>query len=156
MKIGWGVVVSSVLALALAACGSPPGPPERVSYQNTIRGLVEKRCAKCHGPKSPTMAEFDKDKEGFKAKDLGPRYDTYENLLVVVNGDDTGALMRRLDDGANTKDGKPGNMNEHLGETPAERAANLAIFKRWVGGWTLKRKAEITEAERKAILAPRD
>ncbi len=80
--------------------------------------------------------------------------DTYENLMIFVNGPDTGALMRRLDDGTHTKKGKPGNMYEMLGEDPAERAANLTIFKRWVGGWTLKRASFITDAERAAIRAP--
>jgi hypothetical protein len=61
--------------------------------------------------------------------------------------------MRRLDDGKNTKDGKPGNMYLYLGGTDQERAANLSVFKHWVGGWTLKRKADITEEERKAIKA---
>jgi hypothetical protein len=129
---------------------------EKVSYRNTIAALVEKNCGECHGPKSPSMEEFDKDKEGFKKKDLGPRYDTYEHLMVVVNGEDLGALMRRLDDGKNTKDGKPGNMHKHLGETPEERAKNLETFKRWIGGWTLKRKNDVSDAERAAILAPRE
>jgi mono/diheme cytochrome c family protein len=145
-----------LLAALSAACSAQDPAPERVTYANRIRALVEKQCGECHGPKSPTMAEFDKDKERYKKDDLGPRYDTYENLLVVVNGSDTGALMRRLDDGANTKDGKPGNMNKHLGDDDARRKANLALFKRWVGGWTLKRSAEISEAERKAILAPKE
>lgn len=145
-----------ILGMSTAACGGTSKVPERVTYDNTIRSLVEKRCGDCHGPKSPTMTEFDKAKAAFKEKELGPRYDSYEHLMVVVNGADLGALMRRLDDGANTKDGKPGNMHEHLGETPPERAANLAIVKRWVGGWTLKRKAEVSDAERAAILAPRN
>ena len=127
-----------------------------VTYKGAIEALVTKRCGECHGPKSPSMEEFDKNKQAFKDKDLGPRYDTYEHLMVVVNGADLGALMRRLDDGKNTKDGKPGNMHKHLGENDAERAANLALFKRWVGGWTLKRKNEVSEEERKAILAPRE
>jgi len=70
-----------------------------------------------------------------------------------VNGKDTGALMRRLDDGKHTKDGKAGNMYMSLGETDLERAKNLETIKKWVGGWTLKRKAEITEEELKAIKA---
>ena len=149
--------LAMLLPLIVAACAepAPSAAPQAPTYENTIRALVEKRCGDCHGSKSPTMEEFDKNKQAFKDKDLGPRYDTYEHLLVVVNGADLGALMRRLDDGANTKDKKPGNMNKHLGETPEERASNLAIFKRWVGGWTLKRKNEVTDAERAAILAPR-
>ena len=129
------LLLSPVLLLALAACGTPSVAPGRVTYENTIRALVEKKCGDCHGPKSPTMEEFDKAKQAFKDKDLGPRYDTYEHLAVVVNGADLGALMRRLDDGANTKDGKPGNMHEHLGETPAERAATRFLLpRRWERG----------------------
>ncbi len=144
-----------LLLAATSGCGTPASPA-RPTYENAIRVLVEKRCGECHGPKSPTMEEFDKNKQAFKDKDLGPRYDSYENLLVVVNGADLGALMRRLDDGRNTKDGKPGNMYKHLGESAAERAANLDVFQRWVGGWTLKRKAEVSDAERAALLAPRN
>ncbi len=152
MQIRW------ILLLAVTAgCGTSTSPaPARPTYDNAIRGTVQKLCGECHGPKSPTMEEFDKNKQAFKDKDLGPRYDSYENLLVVVNGSDLGALMRRLDDGRNTKDGKPGNMHKHLGESDAERAANLDVFKRWVGGWTLKRKAEVGDAERAGILAPRN
>ena len=84
----------------------------------------------------------------------GPRLDTYPHLLVVVKGSDAGALMRRLDDGKNTKDGKPGNMHAHLGSTDAERGANLETFKKWVGGWTLKRKKELGKEELEAIKAP--
>jgi hypothetical protein len=146
--------------LLLAACGerepATTTATDRVSYDNGVRQLIAKRCAPCHGSSSPTMAQFDADKQRYKDKKLGPRYDSYENLMVVVNGSDTGALMRRLDDGTNTKDGKPGNMYEHLGADDAERAAGLALVKRWIGGWTLKRSAEISEAERTAILAPRD
>lgn len=141
--------MNMLLALALAA-------QEKVTYANTIAKLVEKNCGECHGPKSPTMEEFDKNKQAFKDKDLGPRYDTYEHLRVVVDGADLGALMRRLDDGKNTKDGKPGNMHKHLGETPEERAKNLELFKKWIGGWTLKRKNEVSDEERKAILAPKE
>lgn len=49
--------------------------------------------------------------------------------------------MRRLDDGANTPDKKPGNMYEQLGATDAERKANLALIKAWVGegAWNLQR-----------------
>ena len=48
-------------------------------------------------------------------------------------------MMRRLDDGKGSKDGKPGNMYEHLGATEVERQKNLDIFKAWVGNWSLKR-----------------
>jgi hypothetical protein len=64
--------------------------------------------------------------------------------------------MRRLDDGANTKDGTPGNMYRYLGEDDAQRAANLALFKRWISSWNLKRAKDITEEERKGVIAPRN
>jgi hypothetical protein len=65
--------------------------------------------------------------------------DSYASLAAFVGWPDTGALMRRLDDGANTRDGKPGNMYEHLGGDQVERQRNLALFKAWVGegGWFL-------------------
>ena len=67
--------------------------------------------------------------------------DTYADLIFYVGWPDTGAIMRRLDDGSNTKDGKPGNMYQYLGSTEEERQANLKLFKAWVGeeAWTLKR-----------------
>lgn len=127
---------------------------EAVTYEKDIKGIIAKRCLFCHGPKSPTMEEFDQDKEGYKKSMKGPRLDTYENLMVLVKGSDAGALMRRLDDGKNTKDGKPGNMYTRLGKTDAERAANLEIFKKWVGNWTLKRRKELSKEELEAIKAP--
>ena len=53
-----------------------------------------------------------------------------------------------------TKDGKPGNMNKDLGKTDAEIAKNLALFKAWVGNWTLKRWKEITKEELGGIKVP--
>ena len=63
--------------------------------------------------------------------------------------------MRRLDDGKNAKDGKPGNMYTTLGATEAERQKNLARFKEWIGkdAWTLKRRDAITKEELARIQA---
>ncbi len=149
------VLMVTGLTALLSACSTTPGTTSKVTYDNTIRQIVDARCSNCHGKAAPSMEEFKKDQDGYKAKSLGPRMDTYENLMVMVNGSDTGAMMRRLDDGANTKDNKPGNMHQYLGSNDAERAANLALFKSWIGGWTLKRAKDMTEDERKAILAPR-
>jgi len=44
-------------------------------------------------------------------------------------------------------------MYHHLGKTEAERIENLITIKQWIGGWTLKRKTEITLDELKAIKA---
>ena len=124
-----------------------------VTYEKDVKSIISKRCLLCHGSNAPTIEEFNKDKEGFKQQNKGPRMDTYENLMIFVNGTDTGALMRRLDDGKNTKDGNAGNMYKTLGGTDVERAENLVVIKKWIGGWTLKRNAEITDTERKAIKA---
>ena len=124
-----------------------------VTYEKDVRPVISNRCVSCHGSDAPTIDEFERNKEGFKQQNKGPRMDTYANLMIFVNGKETGALMRRLDDGKSTKDGNPGNMYDALGGTDAERSENLELIKKWVGGWTLKRKAEITEAERKAVKA---
>lgn len=150
------ILVVAGLSTVFAGCSSLPGTSSKVTYDNTIKQLVDRQCAACHGSSAPSMEAFKQDQAGYKAKNLGPRMDTYENLMVMVNGSDTGALMRRLDDGTHTKDNKPGNMHNYLGGTEAERAANLALFKQWVGGWTLKRAKDISGEERKAILAPKN
>ncbi len=73
----------------------------------------------------------------------GPRMDNYADLLFFVGWPDSGALMRRLDDGSSVhaKGGKPGNMYQYLGTTNKERQKNLSLFKAWVGegGWNLNR-----------------
>jgi hypothetical protein len=61
--------------------------------------------------------------------------------------------MRRLDDGKGSKDGKPGNMYQHLGDTEKERQQNLGQFKEWVGSWSLKRLPETTKEELSSIKA---
>ena len=52
--------------------------------------------------------------------------------------------MCRLDDGSTTGDKKPGNMYKNLGETDADRAANLKLVKVWLGeeAWNLNRWAK--------------
>jgi hypothetical protein len=45
-------------------------------------------------------------------------------------------------------------MYQNLGKDDQERAANLKVFKQWVGNWTLKRRSALTEKELKAIKAP--
>jgi mono/diheme cytochrome c family protein len=113
-----------------------------VSYRKDIAQLWQSKCAACHGAESPERADFLLDEKGFAAKLKGPRMDTYERFIAFIAWPDTGALMRRLDDGKNPlAGGKPGNMNQYLGATDAERAANLKLVKDWVGegGWNLNR-----------------
>lgn len=129
-------VLSATALLALA--GSVAAAD--VTYRGQIRALVQAQCLECHGDKSPTLAEFELNEEKYKEDKTGPRLDTYADLIALVGWPDSGALMRRLDDGSNTPDKRKGAMYKYLGETDAERAANLAIMKAWVGegAWNLK------------------
>ena len=147
------MVAGLVFLTVLIAGEAVAAGKSAVTYEKDVKKIMAARCLACHGSASPDIEEFKKDEEGFKKAMKGPRMDSYANLMVFVNGSDTGALMRRLDDGKSTKDSKPGNMYLNLGKTDEERAANLKVIKNWVGGWTLKRKKDITEAELKAIKA---
>jgi hypothetical protein len=112
---------------------------EEISYTSNIKSIFDQKCIDCHGADAPEYKEFKKDKKKYIALNKGPRMDSYTYLLYFVGWPDTGALMRRLDDGNNTKNRTPGNMYINLGDTEAERQRNLETFKKWVGNWSLKR-----------------
>jgi hypothetical protein len=120
---------------------------EDTKYSTHINPIFDKKCIACHGSDSPEYKEFKKDKKKYKSMFKGPRMDSYTYLVYFVGWPDTGALMRRLDDGENTKDGKPGNMYQYLGDTDKERQKNLKVFKKWVGYWSLKRWKATTKEE---------
>lgn len=127
----------NLFATVACAAIALPAMAADVTYRNDVAPMLKKYCAECHAASAdaPSMAEFKLDEEKYKKAKVGPRSDTYEHLLQLVNGNSTGALMRRLDDGTNPyAKGKPGNMYKYLGETDAERAANLAVIKAWVVG----------------------
>lgn len=145
-------VLASIVVGAWLASGTASAADE-VRYTTHIKQIFGERCAACHGSDSPEHGDFKKDKEGFVAKGVGPRMDTFPHLLAYVGWPDSGAVMRRLDDGKNTKDGKPGNMYQHLGQDEAERQKNLAVFKAWVGNWTLKRFGDLTKDDLAGIKA---
>jgi mono/diheme cytochrome c family protein len=147
---------SHLLAAAAMAAFAGGAAAQPVTYENTIKGLFAERCASCHASTkgAPTMEEFEKDKEAWKEKRKGPKLDDYASAMIMVNGADAGALMRRLDDGKNAKEGKPGNMYNYLGNNAKERAQRLGLVKTWVGNWTLKRRNELSDAELAAITAP--
>ena len=147
------MVMMFVLAMAFVAGSAFAAGSDAVTYEKDIKKIISAQCQACHGSDAPTMTEFKKDEDKFKKAMKGPRADTYANLMVMVNGSDTGALMRRLDDGKSTANGKPGNMYGYLGGTDEEKAKNLEVIKKWIGGWTLKRKKDISEDELKAIKA---
>ena len=147
MKTFFGIIFLSTLFVPSMAW-------TQVTYQKDIRPLIEAKCSMCHGPASPLVDQFKKEKEKYTKDNKGPRMDSYSLLVEFVKGKDTGAIMRRLDDGKNTKEGKPGNMYPYLGKDEEERQKNLKGFKDWVGSWNLKRKAELTEEELKKITVP--
>ena len=128
-------LASALLALPLSAMAAD------VTYRQDIKPFIKAQCAECHAGDAPTLAEFKLNEEKYKKEKLGPRSDTYENLLMIIVYPDPGAFMRRLDDGTNTSDKKPGNMYKYLGETDAERSKALTMMKAWLGdgAWNLNR-----------------
>lgn len=134
----------TVLAILAGAVGAMA---QEVTYSGAIAELVAKRCVGCHGADSPEYPAFKKEKDAYVKKGVGPRMDTYAHLVYYTAWPDTGALMRRLDDGGGVPGGKVGNMYRYLGDREEERAANLSLFRAWVGNWTLKRFPEITKEE---------
>jgi hypothetical protein len=133
------------LSLALAA----PAFADEITYRQHIRPLWEAKCGSCHGVDAPYLGELEEDLDKYQAMSKGPRMDTYADLLFFIAWPDTGAVMRRLDDGKHTKDGKPGNMYVHLGTTEDERQRNLGLFKEWIGegAWILKKPDAISKDE---------
>lgn len=145
-----------VPALALFAAAAP-ALAEDITYSKHIRPLWEDQCERCHGSSAPTYEAFMADPKKYEADDKGPRMDTYETLVFFLTGEkEAGALMRRLDDGAGSPDGQPGNMYRHLGRSD-KRKENLQLFKQWVGedAWTAKKKADLTREDLQKIKAPR-
>ena len=139
----------SLIASIACAVVALPAVAADVTFRNEVAPMLKKYCAECHSEKAgaPSMADFNLDQEKYKKEKVGPRSDTYEHLLQLVNGKSTGAFMRRLDDGTSPySGGKPGNMYKYLCEQDnkdnnAECAANLLVLKAWVGegGWNLNR-----------------
>ncbi len=116
-----------------------------VNYREHIKPVFDDKCSSCHGATAPEYKAFKLDKEKWVAQSIGPRMDSYTYLVYFTGWPDTGALMRRLDDA------KPGNMYQHLGNNEEERQRNLALFKSWVGEWTLKRFKDLSREELAAI-----
>lgn len=118
------------------------------TYRQHIKPIMDARCVGCHGADAPEYKGFKEEKEAWLAKGIGPRMDTYSHLVYFTGWPDTGALMRRLDDA------KPGNMYQYLGDSEEERQKNLALFKSWVGNWSLKKWAESSKEDITGITVP--
>ena len=138
-------VVTSLSVMVTQAFAGQEG----LTYRKAIQPLWEQKCKMCHGASSPGLAEFNENKSKYKALNKGPRMDSYPALTHFVGWPDTGAMMRRLDDGKHTKDGKPGNMYLYLGANEEERQNNLSVFKGWVSeaGWILKKFPDLTRED---------
>ena len=136
MKATWNVAGLAVWFAGVSANGLAA----EATYSKDIKPLFEAKCVGCHGAASPSLAEFLKDDKKFTAAMKGPRMDSYADIIMLVGWPDTGAVMRRLDDGKSAG-GKPGNMYQYLGTTDEERQKNLQTFKDWVGpeGWVMNR-----------------
>jgi hypothetical protein len=130
--------LASTLTCAMLAI---PALATDITYRTDIRPLIKAQCAECHGDNAPTLADFLLDQEKYKKEKLGPRTNTYADLIQLIGWPDSGAFMRRMDDGSSSADKKPGNMYKHLGETDVERTANFKLIKNWVGdeAWNLNR-----------------
>lgn len=148
-----------ILVVALSACSDTENNDgledqegasnvHNVTYEADVKEIITNSCIACHGDSSPKMAEFAEDPDKFAAMMQGPRLNDYENLTVVVNGAEAGALMRRLDNGENKENGEPGNMYQYLGATDEEREEKLEVLKEWVGHWSMKRENELTDEDR--------
>jgi len=141
------LMVSYGLASAHGAKHKTTDIGNGVSYARDIFPVWNNNCASCHGAKSPEHAVFMKKSNEYISNMIGPRMDNYTLLSSFVVWPETGALMRNLDDGSSTPDGKPGKMYVHLGGSKQERKANLELFKKWVGYWTLKNWETINKDE---------
>ncbi len=124
---------------------------DEITYEKHIKPIFDTKCIGCHGTGSPEYPEFKENQKKYQEMFKGPRMDTYTYMIFFVGWPDTGALMRRLDDGKNTKDGKPGNMYQYLGATEEERQKNIDLFKGWIGNWILKRWSDATKEELNGI-----
>lgn len=141
------VLAAAILTVLLATLAQA----DEITWSSNINHVFERQCIACHGSEAPEYAAFKKDKDGWLKKGSGMRMETYSHLVSFVGWPNTGALMRRLDDGKGSKEGKPGNMYQHLGATEEERQKNLGLFKVWVGNWFLKRLPETSKEDLSGI-----
>jgi len=116
-----------------------PASAQDLTWRTDIQPIIAAKCGACHGADQPGFAEWDVQR--VKDKNLAPRLDTYAYFMNHVVWPETGAVMRRLDDGKGSPGGRPGNMYEFLGTDDAERAKNLRTLKAWLGegAWNLNR-----------------
>ena len=112
---------------------------QELTWRKDVEPIIKAMCADCHGASQPGFADWNEQR--VKDPKLAPRLDTYPLFMNHVVWPETGAIMRRLDDGKSPSGGKPGNMNRYLGSNDAERTKNLQTIKTWLGdgAWNLNR-----------------
>ena len=137
---------NAITAICLTVLAASAASAQETTWSGSIKGIVEKHCLGCHGADSaPEYPLFKKEKKKWLTKGQGMRMDSYSHLVSFVGWPNAGAMMRRLDDGKSSKEGKAGNMYQHLGSTESERQQNLGQFKAWIGNWSLKRWSDTTK-----------
>jgi hypothetical protein len=129
---------TSILFVGLVAVAASASA-EDLTWQKDIQPIIAAKCAGCHGPNQPGFADWNVQR--VKNKSLAPQLVTYAYFMNHVVWPETGAVMRRLDDGKGAGGGKPGNMYAFLGADDTERAKNLQTIKTWLGegAWNLNR-----------------
>jgi hypothetical protein len=112
---------------------------QELTWRKDIQPIITAKCAVCHGAKQPGFADWNVQR--VTDKNLAPQLVTYAYFMNHVVWPETGAIMRRLDDGKGAPGAKPGNMYPMLGSNDAERAKNLQTIKTWLGdgAWNLNR-----------------
>ncbi|MDP2240778.1 MAG: cytochrome C [Burkholderiales bacterium] len=128
-------MIFGLFAVAATATASA----QDLTWRKDIQPIMTAKCAGCHGANQPGFDEWNVKRVNDKS--LAPRLDTYAFFMNHVVWPETGAIMRRLDDGKGAAGGKPGNMYSFLGADDAERAKNLQTLKAWLGegAWNLNR-----------------
>jgi len=129
----------TILVGLFAVAATATASAQDLTWRKDIQPIIAAKCAGCHGPNQPGFDEWNVQR--VKDKNLAPRLDTYAFFMNHVVWPETGAVMRRLDDGKGAAGGKPGNMYNFLGADDAERAKNLQTLKAWLGegAWNLNR-----------------
>jgi len=130
-----GVAVVLVMSAGIVTSAGA----QELTWRKDIQPIIAAKCAACHGATLPGFAEWNVQR--VNDKNLAPQLVTYAYFMNHVIWPETGAIMRRLDDGKASPGGKPGNMYVFLGSTDAERAKNLETIKAWLGegAWNLNR-----------------
>uniref|UniRef100_UPI0040570A35 cytochrome C n=1 Tax=Candidatus Electronema sp. TaxID=2698783 RepID=UPI0040570A35 len=143
--------VFKIAAIGCLAFFATAGWAEEVTYRKHIKPIIDAKCLPCHdADAAPVIHEFIEAPDLWMAKGKGMRLDTYSHIVSHVAWPDTGAVMRRLDDGK-AADGKQGNMYMYLGATEEERQENLKLFKAWIGNWNLKKWDDVSKEDLNAL-----